>query len=134
MAAIPLYYLTDIHAVSSHCSFFYLLPHCCPRCPHRFGCTPAFPPSYLLQTVLLLPAALLSLSASFLSPDRYGTGQAGRLFPGSRLLQVAPNCATLIATFLVYAITPPLLAQYSGNSAPVCPLAEPMLSIDLTFF
>ena len=50
--------------------------------------------------------------------------------PGSRLLHVAPNCATRRATFFVYAITPPLLAQYSGNSDPVCPLADPMFKIE----
>ena len=50
--------------------------------------------------------------------------------PGSRLLHVAPYDATRSATFFVYAMTPPLLAQYSGNSAPVCPLAEPMLRIE----
>ena len=54
--------------------------------------------------------------------------------PGSMLLHVAPNSATLCATFFVYAITPPLLAHYSGDSAPVCPLADPTLRIDLIFF
>ena len=53
--------------------------------------------------------------------------------PGSMLLHVAPYAATLSATFFVYAITPPLLAQYSGNSAPVCPLAEPFSGF-LEFF
>ena len=54
--------------------------------------------------------------------------------PGSRLLHVAPYSATLSATFFVYAITPPLLAQYSGNSEPVWPLADQTLRMDLMDF
>ena len=50
--------------------------------------------------------------------------------PGSKLLHVALNLATLNATFFVYEITPPFDAQYSGNSDPVCPLAEPIFKID----
>ena len=47
--------------------------------------------------------------------------------PGSMLLHV-PCGARRPATFLVYAMTPPLDAAYSGNSLPVCPLADPTLT------
>ena len=49
------------------------------------------------------------------------------------LLQVAPYFATRSATFFVYAKTPPLLAQYSGNSAPLWALTEAVITMDLMF-
>ena len=49
--------------------------------------------------------------------------------PGSTLLQI-PCGARRFATFFVYERMPPLLAAYSGNSEPVCPLAEPTLTTE----
>ena len=49
--------------------------------------------------------------------------------PGSTLLQ-SPCGARRFATFFVYERMPPLLAAYSGNSEPVCPLAEPTLTTE----
>ena len=53
--------------------------------------------------------------------------------PGSILLHTAPYFAIRIATFFVYANTPPLLATYSGNSDPEWAHAEPMFRTDLIF-
>ena len=49
--------------------------------------------------------------------------------PGSTLLQI-PCGARRFATFFVYERMPPWLAAYSGNSEPVCPLAEPTLTTE----
>ena len=50
--------------------------------------------------------------------------------PGEMLLHVAPHRATRNATFFAYGRIPPLLAAYSGNSAPVCALADATRQID----
>ena len=48
--------------------------------------------------------------------------------PGERLFAVAPKRAMRRATFFIYATMPPLLAAYSGNSAPLRALVNDKLT------